>query len=245
MARPSMPCAPTRPRRRSGPSTTCSRLAPSVARRRRGSRRPARRILEPGLSRAAAPRSLPAGAGACHGRPCAARRHGADLPAGRLVRPQSLLTGLCQGRCQRAGSASPGRDAPADVPKIADRLADRSRCLPRHPGRLSIGAIACRSMSSRTAPAPSRSSTRSGNLVDLERIGYLALYSPPCVMPSPPAPTCAATSCGPCSTTSNGARAMPIASAWSMSTMRRSGESRRPRRAGTRDDPGRGGQVAR
>jgi hypothetical protein len=30
MARPSMPCAPRRPRRRSVPFTTCSRLAPSV-----------------------------------------------------------------------------------------------------------------------------------------------------------------------------------------------------------------------
>ena len=76
---------------------------------------------------------------------------------------------------ERACSASPGRDAPADVPKtkigwqvdpaaLRDTLVDLDRRyrLPIYVLENGAGAV--------------EKLDRSGNLIDLERIGYLALY---------------------------------------------------------------------
>ena len=161
--------------RRSAPSTTCSRAAPSVA--RRTTRRPAALLDEywnlafpepqilghypPALARAIEPYR-------------AARRHGADLPAGRLVRPQSLLAGLCQGRCQRAARLRLGRCA-------GRRAEDR-----RSAGRSIPAAFRDTLIDARSALSPAdlrprerrRRRREAGRAratsIDLERIGYLA-----------------------------------------------------------------------
>ena len=88
-------------------------------------------------------------------------------------------------------------------------------------------------MSSRMAPARSRSSTPRATSSTSSGSDISPPISARCTMRSPPAPTSAATSYGPCSTTSSGAPVTPIDSASCMSTMPRNGESRRRRRGGT------------
>ena len=124
---------------------------------RRGGGDAARRILEQGLRRAAAPRPLSAGAGARHRTLRPGRRHGAHLPPDRLVRAQPLLADLRPGRRRRAAGIRLGR-RPRPRAQDPGRLAGRSGGLPRHADRPRPALPPADLRHSRTAPAGTRRS---------------------------------------------------------------------------------------
>ena len=193
----------------------------------------ARRLLEPGFSRSADPGRLSDVAAARR-----SSRIGATATWSASAGPSTGSASITIRRSTpRPTRASPlgfaWADAPPDVPRSpigwqVDPAAFRDTLLDAHRA-LRLADLCARERRRRRREAGCGRRDQRPGAHRLPR----AHTSRPCARPSCSAPTCAATSSGRCSTTSNGARATPTGSAWSMSTIPPSGASPRPRRAGT------------